>query len=386
MPLTDLVLADTQDGLASALSSLDTLSAVGVDVERADWDRYYRAAALIQVGGQGLVVVVDPLSVSDLSLLDGFLADRLCVFHALENDLEPLATLGVKPSQLADTAIAAALLGLPTGLETLLRDILGIELTVEKSAMQRADWEARPLTPEMLDYAAGDVADLPELWQVLWDRLDEAGRTSWYTQELETLLAQPSAPERRDWTRTKGAGRLDSAGRARLRRVWLAREQLARSTDTAPGRIAQDAILVDLAGTPPSGTRELGRRGLRRQAVRDFGAALVEALNGVDSPTPEPARRQRPVTDADRTAAEKLRALRADIAAEIGLDPGVLCPSRTLMTALLTDPESPDELRDALGVRPWQWELLGEAFTEALGLAPGVDQAEDDSPERNGAS
>lgn len=379
MPLTDLVLADTADALISALKTLDGLTAVGVDVERADWDRYYRAAALIQVGGGGLVAVVDPLAVTDLTALDSFLASRLCVFHAMENDVEPLATLGVKPQNLADTAIAAALLGLPTGLETLLRDILGIELTVEKSAMQRADWEVRPLTPEMLSYAAGDVADLPELWQVLWNQLEEAGRTSWYTQELETLLAQPSAPERRDWTRTKGAGRLDGAGRARLRRVWLAREQLARSTDTAPGRIAQDAILVDLASTPPTAPRELSRRGLRRQAVRDFGAALIEALNGVDSPTAEPPRRQRPVTDADRAAAEKLRALRAERANEIGLDPGVLCPSRTLMTALLTDPTNPEELREALGVRQWQWELLGEAFTEALELGTRVEDAADEA-------
>ena len=368
MPLTDLVVADTPEALVDALAKLETLDCVGVDVERADWDRYYRAAALIQVGGEGRVAVIDPLQLADLSALDQFLAPRLVVLHALENDLEPLASLGVNPTTVADTAIAAAILGLPTGLETLLRDVLDIELSVNKAAMQRADWEARPLTSEMLEYAAGDVADLPQLWGVLSARLDEAGRTSWYEQELSTLLSQPSAPDRRDWTRTKGAGRLDAAGRARLRRVWLAREDLARTTDTAPGRIASDGVLIDLAGDPPTSPRQLTRRGLRRQAVRDFGAALVEALNGTDVTAPDNPRRQRPVTDADRVAADKLRTVRAERAAEIGIDPGVLCPSRTLMTALLTDPQTPEDLRDALGLRAWQWEVLGEAFSEALPL------------------
>src|SRR5688500_6220050 len=124
MPLTDLVLADTAEAIVDALAKLGHLDRVGVDVERADWDRYYRAAALIQVGGEGLVAVIDPLAVTELSALHDFLAPRLVVLHALENDLEPLNAVGVAPTQVADTAIAAALLGLPTGLESLLRDVL----------------------------------------------------------------------------------------------------------------------------------------------------------------------------------------------------------------------------------------------------------------------
>ena len=381
MPLEELIVVERTEELASAMSTLADLEAIGIDVERADWDRYYRAAALIQVGGAGRVVVIDPLSVTDFTAMDDFLRDRTSVFHAVENDLDPIVSLGVKPTEICDTAIAAAVLGMPTGLEGLLRDMLGVELSGDKSAMQRANWEARPLTSEMLEYAAGDVADLPALWTVLAERLDETERRAWYDQELEALLALPSVEDRRKWSRTKGAGRLDPRARARLRQLWQAREDLGRDTDTAPGRIASDSVLVDLAQNPPKGVGELGRRGVRRQAVRTFGDALMQAV--VDGETVEPETRTggRPPSDQDRQLIDKLRQVRSDRATVLGIDAGVLCPSRTLAPALLSDPETPDDLRVALGLRPWQWEQLGYAFCEAVGLdGPGKPPAPPDPP------
>ena len=372
MPLQDLYVVDAAGALPDALDAIADLDAVGVDVERADWDRYYREAALIQVGGSGRVVVVDPLTVTELGPLHDYLQTRLTVFHAVENDLDPIVSLGVKPDDLCDTAVAAAVLGMPTGLEGLLRDVLGVELTGDKSAMQRANWEARPLTTQMLDYAAGDVADLPQLWDVLAARLDETERRSWYEQELAALLALPSVEDRRKWSRTKGAGRLDPEARARLRRLWEVREVLGQDTNTAPGRIASDAILVDLAATPPAGVNELGRRGVRRQAVRDFGTALIDALTSSEQIDPEPRGNGRAPAERDRSLIDALRQVRSERAKRLGIDAGVLCPSRTLAPAVLADPAAPEDLRDALGLRPWQWEQLGAAFCDVMGLdGPG---------------
>jgi ribonuclease D len=372
MPLERMILADSPETLAEGLAMLDDLDVVGVDVERADWDRYYRAAALIQVGGAGRVALVDPIVLDDLAPLDAFLAGRRCVLHALENDLDPLANAAVHPRAVEDTAIAAAVLGLPTGLEGLLRDLLGVELEGDKSAMQRAQWEARPLTPAMLEYAAGDVADLPALWDELARQLSDSGRGAWYREELAATLAQPSVEERRDWSRLKGIGRLDPPTRARVRRLWEAREELAQRTDTAPNRIVGDKVLVDLAVNPPTARGELGRRGVRRQAVRDFGDDLVAVLQ---EPVDErrarsPGPRQRPPTEADRALADRLRVLRSERAKELGIDAGVLCPSRTLMGAVLADPTTPAEVRAALGLRRWQWEQLAEGFCDAFDIEP----------------
>ncbi len=368
MPLEDFVLADTVETLQRCLAGLGDLSLVGVDVERADWNRYWRAPALIQVGGDGRVVLVDPIAIDDLSPLTGFLSARTAVFHAMENDLAPLNAVGVAPGRVEDTAVAAALLGMATGLESLLAELLGVDVVGDKQAMQREDWEARPLRAEMLAYAAGDVADLPALWTRLWSRLCEAGRDDWYRQELDALRAQPPVEQRRAWTKTKGVGRLDAAVRARVRALWEARESLTRSTDTAPARILADRTLVSLASEPVFSVRELARRGVRRQAIRKFGGVLLDALRRGEDAQPEPLSGARRVTEVDRERVDRLREIRAARARELDIDPGVLCPSRTLMSALIQDPATPERLRSVLGLRAWQWEQLGPAFCDALGI------------------
>lgn len=373
MPPTELVLADSPAGLDSALALLADLGTVGIDVERADSDNYWRAAALVQVGGEGRVALIDPLALPDLSALDAALAPKLCVLHAMENDLGPLAVLGIDPPELADTAAAAAVLGYPTGLETLLGALLGVELAADKAAMQRADWAARPLPAAMQEYAAGDVADLPALWHELAGRLEAAGRVEWYRQELAATRALPPTEQRRDWTRTKGAGRLEAAAKVRLQTLWEAREEVARRTDTAPSRIAGDRLLVDLATNPPAAVGELVRRGVRRQAVREFGGVLMGALATAQGQIEEHGvtprvRTGRPSTEDDRDAADRLRTVRSERARAIGVDAGILCPSRTLLGAVVADPTTPDALRDGLDLQPWQWEQLGMLFCDALGI------------------
>ena len=373
-PETTVTVADTHAALSRGLEDLAGLSVVGVDVERADWDRYWRAAALIQVGGAGHVVLVDPLLIEDLTTLRAFLADRVTILHAMENDLAPLESAGAMPGPVEDTAIAAAILGLPTGLGDLLEGRLGIELAGDKQAMQRADWAARPLTADMISYAADDVTHLPELWTDLALQLDASGRRDWYIEERDWIRNQPAAEERRHWTRIRGVGRLDAASRARAQALWEAREKLARDTDTAPGRILADRTLVDLANQPVKGTRELARRGVRRSAVRQFGADLLDALD--DPQMADAAPRRRRMSEHDRGLVDELRTLRSARARQLGLDPGFLCPNRVLGAAVLRAPESVEQLRDVLGLRDWQWQQLRGPFCEALGLEDGTAPGE----------
>jgi len=356
-----------------ALADLD-LPVVGVDVERADADRYYRHAALVQVGGPGACVLLDGMVLDDLAGLQEHLSTRLAVLHAASNDVVPLASKGVEPPQLVDTAIAAAVLGLPMGLGALLGEVLGLTLDGDKESFQRADWSRRPIPAAMQDYAAGDVVHLPELWRVLAERLDSSGRTLWFEQELAANLAN-AVTDTRDWRRVRGVGRLAARQQAIARALWEAREELARSEDIAPNLLLHDEIIVALAVEQPRTAAQLARRARRRRRMEPehaerFLAAVAEAEQA-GPPPPDPDRRR--WTDRDTRAFDRLREARSRIASTLGIEAGVLCASRTLKEAVRADPADADELSSAAGLRPWQNELIGDVLWQAyLGSASTV--------------
>ena len=361
-------LVDEPGRLRAALASLgaDVDAPVGIDVERADAARYHRDAALVQVGVAGRCILLDGVRLHDLGELDHFLAQRTVILHALENDLDPLAAKGVHPERIADTAVAAAILGLPTGLRALLDEALGLALDGDKSALQRADWAQRPLTEEMIAYAASDVVYLPALWAQLEQRLTAANRTEWYDQEV-VAIRQRTARDTRSWPRVKGAGRLDPRERARLRAVWEARESLARDHDIAPNRLVHDEVLRALATDPPGTEEDLVRRSSRRRSLlRRHAPALLAALQEAEQGPPEPRQTDgRRLTDRDRNVHDALRRARTEVAEQLGMEAGVLCPSRPLLTALASDPPNGHALCERAGLRPWQRDLLAEPLWEA---------------------
>lgn len=370
---------DRPDDVGAALSRVDT-AVIGIDVERADAHRYHRRAALVQVGQGDNCVLFDAVALDELAALNDFLDDeRVAVLHAADNDLVPLARLGVLPDRIADTAVAAALLGLPTGLETLLADFLDVTIEGDKSAFQRADWEQRPLPDDMAAYAAGDVVHLPELWSLLADRLEDQGRTTWYEQELVARIERMESDDR-SWRKVKRIGRMSDEQRTIVRVVWEAREELARTHDLAPNHLLRDDAIVRIALDPPTTEAALLRRAQRRHPpIRDHVAALLEAVARGRNAEPESTRPdgQRPMSDVDRAAIDALRKARAEVAEQLGIDAGVLCPARPLASAVMSDPEDAAALCREAELRPWQAELLAEPLWDAYRAT--IDQARHDA-------
>jgi len=363
--LPRITLVDDVRRVRTALADLD-LPVVGVDVERADADRYFRHAALVQVGGPGACVLLDGMALEDMAALNEHLSTRLTVLHAASNDVVPLASKGVEPPQLVDTAIAASVLGLPMGLGALLGEVLGLALGGDKESFQRADWSKRPIPPAMQEYAAGDVVHLPALWGVLAERLDSAGRTAWFEQELVANLDN-AVTDTRDWRRVRGVGRLAPRNQTIARALWEAREELARREDIAPNLLLHDEVILALAVEPPRTAAQLARRARRRRRMEpdhaeQFLAVVIEA-EATDPPPPDPDRRR--WTDRDTRAFDRLREARSKVADGLGIQAGVLCASKTLKDAVRADPRDADALSAAAGLRPWQHELLGDVLWRA---------------------
>jgi ribonuclease D len=374
--------------LDAAVAALDAgTGAVAVDTERASGYRYWQRAYLIQLRRQGAgTTLIDPISLDDLSGLAEVLNSLEWVLHAASQDLPCLAELGLRPAAIFDTELAARLAGLErVGLAALVEELLGYHLQKGHGA---ADWSRRPLPAEWLTYAALDVELLLPLRSVIAAELDAQGKSGWAAEEFEAVrTAGPPAPRPDPWRRTSGMHRLHRPrDLAAVRELWLAREQLARQRDIAPGRVLPDAAIVDAAlADPPDDAALLSRpvfggRSQRRQ-VKTWLTALqtARALPAGELPpvhahsgSPPPVNRW---PDRDPTAAIRLVAVRAALAeiAEQHRLPLQNLLQPDLVRRLCWEPPEPldiaavDRELASGGARRWQRELTAGALTTALG-------------------
>src|SRR5205085_6602139 len=177
------------------LAAVDRIAAgngpVAVDAERASGFRYSQRAYLIQVFRRGSgTFLFDPPAVGRFDELDDAIHDVEWVLHAATQDLTCLREVGLDPSIIFDTELAARLLGLPrVGLGTVVEELLGIHLAKEHSA---ADWSTRPLPQSWLVYAALDVELLPDLRDKIGALLDENGKSEIAREEFSAVLERES--------------------------------------------------------------------------------------------------------------------------------------------------------------------------------------------------
>ncbi|NYD51015.1 ribonuclease D [Actinomadura luteofluorescens] len=359
---------------------------VAVDAERASGYRYGQRAYLIQLRRAGAgTALIDPVALPDLSGLDAALADAEMVLHAANQDLPCLAEVGLVPRRLFDTELAGRLLGYPrVGLGSMVENVLGFVLEKGYSA---ADWSTRPLPEDWLRYAALDVELLVELRDALGEELEAAGKLEWAREEFAAILTTPPKPPRPDpWRRTSGIHRVrNRRALAAVREVWEARDKIARERDLSPGRVLQDAAIIELAQKSPKTPAELqalptmrGRGARRHQSAwlravaraRELGERALPESN-LPGDGPPPAHRW---ADRDPEAAKRLTAARAVVAA---LADEHSMPSENLVQpdfvrrlAWTPPPESSasaigDALRD-LGARGWQVELTAQPIAKAF--------------------
>ncbi len=349
---------------------------LAVDTEAASFHRFHDRVYLLQLSSRRETAVVDPLAVASLARLGAILADPAVeiVFHDADYDLRLLnLEYGFQASNLFDTRIAAQLLNEPgVGLAALLEKYLDVKLD---KRYQRADWSARPLSPEMLDYAAADTHHLPRLRDLLREQLQARGRLQWAEEEFALATQSRWSPpdaEEPAYLRLKGAKALPGRSLAVLRELFDWRDQLARRTDKAPFRILNNEPMLLMAKSPPHDIAELkavrgigGEQAERRG--REILAAVQRGLEVAEADLPRVARPQRRQTDpAYEARLERLKVARNVLATQYDLAPGVLCPNGTLETIARMNPGSTEQLAQVPELRRWQLREIGGGLLTAL--------------------
>ena len=369
------VYLDTSDAVSRFLNSIGRADAIALDTEGASYHRFVDRIYLLQLATRDKSAIIDPLPIGTPPVLGDLLEspDVEVVFHDADYDLRLLQQdYGWHVRNIFDTRVAAQLLGIRAfGLAALLERYFGVKLDKKH---QRADWSKRPLTDDMLEYAALDTTHLLALRDRLAAELDRAGRREWAREEFALLEGTRWPAEDGDsaFLRVKGARDLTRRELAILREVVPWRDAVAKQADRATFRVIGNDQLLAIAKEQPPTREALGAiKGMPRGLLESRGAELLAAVRrGLAVPEtelPRFPRAPRWERDADFDARVlALKAVRDEAAQRLDLDPGVLGARDRLEAVARKNPATLEQLAQIPELRRWQVAVLGEPFVRAL--------------------
>ncbi|WP_051222009.1 ribonuclease D [Neptunomonas japonica] len=363
----------TNESLVECCARWQSLPMIALDTEFQRIDTFYPIPGLIQIADDQHCYLVDPLSINDFTpLADVFTnPDVLKIIHAGSEDLELFYhSLGVLPSPIFDTQLAAAFVGwgFTMGLQRLVEHTLDIQIGKGETT---SDWLKRPLSQEQEVYAALDVAYLPAICKMQTAELELHDRYAWFAEESEVALknALDQDPEGYEYYRRfSQMWGLSDVKLTVLRDVSMWREQQCRLRNTPRNWVLRNQTILSIAQKLPRNAYELGRaEDIRHKVVRDEGEAILAILSNAQASlekTPVlPINRPLPIIWNKRL--KKLKAVAREVAEKIGIAPEILLRKKDLEALVRSgletyDYQLPNELNG------WRREVVGLALLDQL--------------------
>ena len=286
----------SQEELEAFCKRAKQSSVLAIDTEFMREKTYYAKLCLIQMATETESVLIDPFSVDDLSVLAQLLTDQHItkLFHAGSQDIEILyREVGVLPSPVFDTQIAAALLGhtQQIGYAALVHSVCGVTI---KKTDSFTDWSRRPLSESQKNYAINDVLYLGSLYSQMSEELRVKGRLQWLEKDFEALI-DPEKYETDERERYKRLKRVSSLSRRQLaaaREVAAWRELQAQMRDIPRKWVMTDEQIVEACTREARSIDELFMvRGLSDRLstkdAREVSSLMKAALDSAPSTWPE---------------------------------------------------------------------------------------------------
>jgi len=353
-----------------AVSCVD-VSVVSLDTEFARFNTYYPMVGLVQLATDQHCFLIDPVAISNFEPLTEILTrpDLLKVVHAGSEDMEVFQySLGVTPTPVFDTQIAAAVLGVGFSMsyQKLVAHYLNIDVPKEET---RSDWLRRPLSASQLQYAALDVV---YLYQVYFDQLSllqALDRENWVLEEsakLNELL--PTAVDPADsYLKGKGLHVLNRRQLGCLQLLYAWRERLARSKNIPRNRIIDPKQLLCIVRLGLDSIQKLrAQSDLSSSQLRRYGAQILEVVqqskNRMESDLPRSLQ-----ADSEPIDKKKLMLLKKTVdnrASELGISPELLSRRRDLESLLRTARRGAAELPEFM--KGWREEVIGRTLLDAV--------------------
>lgn len=364
----------TPAALKRTVAAIKSSKKVYFDLEADSMHHYYAKICLMQILANGRCYLVDPLENLDLRPLLKALSEKPIIGHGIDYDLRMLfSEHGFKPLEIFDTMLAAQLLGRSAfGLAALVQEFFGITLVKEG---QKADWSRRPLTADLVEYAAQDTFFLPELHASLTTELQGRGRLSWHKESCQSLIRATQRVKEVDpdlsW-RITGSARFTQRQLAVLKAMWTVREHYSQDRDLPSYKVLPSDILLRFAESVPEEGSPLETVRLPSRLHPDFREDLLEAFEDAlasapeEWPLPLPPPKRPPRAPHPELLLE-MRDHRDGIAKKLALDPSLLAPKAMMLSAALAltkNEATPETIRESAQWMGWQEGLLLAGWTK----------------------
>ncbi len=274
----DYQLVDNDSEVDAVYQSLRSKEILGCDLE-AEWNlhRYGLHLCLIQIFDGRICYLIDPQKISNLEPFKELLENAKIqkVWHATAADFQLLDyVLECHPKNIFDIEKAALLLGEEKlSLSNIITTEFGV---VDTLNFQRANWNLRPISKDMLNYAAADAWYLLQLKQIYTEKLLHRDRMKWFIEEcklLEDTRYAPSPPE------LKVKSILTPQELSIFKSLHKIREQMAKNSDMPPFYIFSNQKLLELSKNPPKSIEEWRKHNGLSKKVKKEGDKFIEAIN-----------------------------------------------------------------------------------------------------------
>jgi ribonuclease D len=382
---------------------------ISVDTESNSLHAYQEQVCLIQFSTTEEDYLLDPLALTDLTLLAPLFDDPGIekIFHAAEYDLICLRRdFHFQFANMFDTMVAARILGRQAvGLGSMLEAEYGIHAD---KRFQRANWAQRPLPAPQLAYARLDTHYLLPLRNLLHAELAAAGRLELAEQDFQRMAkifsnghipeldaaaetgsephaarrssaqaqpgvatAGPSAVQEADtpdgvW-RISGIQDLSPRQIAILSELVAYRNKQARAANLPAFKVLSNQTLIAIAQAAPASRSALETvDALSSYQFTRHASGLLDAVHkGLIAP---PLRRPSTPRPDERylQRMEALRGWRKHMAQSIGVESDVILPRDLLYSLVDHNPQDIEGVTALLAESPWRATHYGPEILSIL--------------------
>jgi ribonuclease D len=361
----------TKQSLHKMIEDIAAQPRVAVDTESNSLHAFREQVCLLQFSTPKADYLVDPLALIDMSLLAPIFSTPHIekIFHASEYDLICLRRdFGFSFANIFDTMQAARVLGYTAvGLDKLLADKFGIQIDKKH---QKANWAARPLPKEQIQYAMLDTHYLADLRDALEKDLIEKERLGFALEDFKRLCSEETKARvnGESWERFSGRKDLSLRELTIISQLCKWRDKEAERLNRPPYKVVMDDVFIALAKSPPEKKVDLSAAGLSEKQIRLWGEVILGAVKrGATSPLVQRKQAEHK-QDAVLRRLEKLKAWRKNLGLELKVESDIVLPKPYLALLSENPPKSLEDLSLLMKDSPARFEKFGLQILRALGV------------------